>query len=387
MYITDVEDSLIMHKDEFLKYHAPTFLEEDVSIWNKFNRNVKLEKGSTLKKDSIFQMNSYDVLSKEYEPYLSLYSPVQIEGKRYTYTIKIDLVETEDLLMNFFLLFFLVFIILIVGLFFITRLFSKKIWSPFYLILKQIEQFEIDKVNVFQLPTSTIHEFDRLGQSIEKLIHKNTSIYASQREFIDNAAHELQTPLAVFKAKVDGLVQDSNITENQARALNVLNDTIVRMERLNKNLLLLSKIDNDAYHSTGEVNINDILIKNMEFFTEQAASKQLTIQFSSKEKLKRKVNIDLIEIFLSNLLMNAIRHNIKNGKINIITTSNSIEILNSGTEKLNSEALFKRFSKDNPSKHGTGLGLSIVKKIVDLNNWDIQYAFIDKQHSFKIVLF
>jgi len=149
----------------------------------------------------------------------------------------------------------------------------------------------------------------------------------------------------------------------------------------------LSKIDNDAYHSTGEVNINDILIKNMEFFTEQAASKQLTIQFSSKEKLKRKVNIDLIEIFLSNLLMNAIRHNIKNGKINIITTSNSIEILNSGTEKLNSEALFKRFSKDNPSKHGTGLGLSIVKKIVDLNNWDIQYAFIDKQHSFKIVLF
>jgi len=93
----------------------------------------------------------------------------------------------------------------------------------------------------------------------------------------------------------------------------------------------------------------------------------------------------LSEVLINNLFLNAIRHNEKNGKIIIRTQDNQLTFLNTGqSAPLAIEKLFNRFSKINPSSQGNGLGLAIIKKIVEINQWEIKYTFENQLHSFSV---
>jgi signal transduction histidine kinase len=149
--------------------------------------------------------------------------------------------------------------------------------------------------------------------------------------------------------------------------------------------LLLSKIDNEIYLDKSEVVINDYLKKHLDFFTEQASSKNLTVITEFTADLKINSNPALTEVLINNLFLNAIRHNEKNGKIIITTLDNELIFLNTGQKTpLVIDKLFNRFSKNGPSSQGNGLGLAIVKKIAELNNWEINYSFYNDLHSFSV---
>jgi two-component system, OmpR family, sensor histidine kinase ArlS len=385
LYIQEADDTLRLHKKEFLKYTAPGLVTADIDIWNKFNRNIKIEPGSPLNKDSIYSIAYYDSLDNELEPYRELRASVLIKQKPYTYAARINLVETEDLIKNIAFLFLLVSAVLLIGLFIITKKLSLNLWKPFYKTLQQIEEFEIDKTRQPQFAKTGIEEFNRLNSSIQKLIKKNTAIYKDQKEFIENAAHELQTPLAVFQAKIDTLIQRQDVTKEQAGILNTLNDSVSRLNRLNKNLLLLSKIEHDNYSNKESIFLSALIEKNLDFFTEQAKAKQLIIQKQLEEELEISSNPVLAEVLMSNLFLNAIKHNTAGGKIIIAVRNNTLVFSNSGQPlPLDNNKLFNRFSKADPSGPGTGLGLSIVKKIAAINNWTVSYNFDNNLHSFTI---
>ena len=385
LYIDDADEALILRKNEFLQFSIAQLKEADIPIWNKFNRDIKIIEAKPLQKETIFYSYYYDTLNAENEPYRELNLPVTIEGKPYTYSARINLVETEDLMKSIALLFFIIISLLLVGLLLINKRLSQNLWKPFYETLQQIEQFEIDKSNQPKLNDTNIEEFNRLNQSIEKLIERNTSIYHSQREFIENAAHELQTPLAVFQAKIDTLIQSAEFTEPQNQILSSLNDSVSRLNRLNKNLLLLSKIENDNYNEKQTISLNEAIEKHLDFFTEQAKAKNLTIKTELNVAVSINSNPILAEILISNLFLNSIRHNVIDGQIVIILSSNSLKFSNTGQpQPLVADKLFNRFSKSNPSEQGNGLGLAIIKKIADLNNWKITYSFAYNFHSFSV---
>ena len=384
LYIEETDETLILHKNEFLKYSLPTLTTAEISNWNKYNRNVKIETFRNTG-DTLFYNSYYDTLDAETEPYRELNASIIINGNPYTYSARINLVETEDLMESIAILFLVIISMLLVGLFIITKRLSLSIWKPFYQTLNQIERFEIDKSNQPQLIETDIEEFKRLNQSIEKLIEKNTSIYHSQREFIENAAHELQTPLAIFQAKIDTFIQGSDFTQEQYNILISLNDSVSRLNRLNKNLLLLSKIENDNYSNKQTISFNDVIEKHLDFFTEQAEAKNLIIKTELGKTVYVKSNPVLAEILMSNLFLNAIKHNINDGQILISLSNGSLTFLNTGQpQPLVAGKLFNRFSKSNPSEQGNGLGLAIIKKIADLNNWTVSYTFTDNLHSFSI---
>ncbi|MFZ1825410.1 MAG: HAMP domain-containing sensor histidine kinase [Chitinophagales bacterium] len=385
LYLQETDETLILHKNEFFKYSLPTLTIDEIPNWNKYNRNVKIEPFNNISKDTLFYTSYFDTLDAENEPYRELNTPVTIQQQPYTYISRINLVETEDLMKSIALLFIAVIFILLAGLLVITQKLSVTLWKSFYETLKQIEGFEIDKNKQPHFSETGIEEFNRLNQSIEKLIEKNIVIYKSQREFIENAAHELQTPLAVFQAKVDTLIQRSDVTKEQSEILSSLNDNVFRLNRLNKNLLLLSKIDNESYSDKQTVSLNELIEKHTDFFTEQAKAKNITIETKVLEQLDAKSNPVLAEILFNNLFLNAIRHNITDGKILVTLSNHSLTFSNTGqATALASDKLFNRFSKINPSEQGTGLGLSIVKKIADINNWTIAYSYSNNLHSFSV---
>lgn len=385
LYIDETDETLLLHKNEFIKYSLPTLKITDIPNWNKFNRNNKIEAYNNTKTDSLFYQSYHDILDSEMEPYRELNAPIIISGKPYTYSTRINLVETEDLVQNIAFLFLAIITSLLIGLFAITKRLSKRLWKPFNDTLAQIEKFEIDKATTPVFVPTDIEEFNRLNNSIEKLIVRNTSIYRSQREFIENAAHELQTPLAIFQAKIDSFIQSAVFSTEQYQMLGSLNENVSRLTRLNKNLLLLSKIENDNYNTKEVIYLDEIIHKNIAFFTEQATAKNIKITLELSEKVVAKSNPVLTEILISNLFLNAIKHNTSNGEINVTLSNNSLLFSNTGqAQSLVTDKLFNRFSKSNPSDHGNGLGLAIIKKIADRNNWSVSYTFQDTHHSFLV---
>lgn len=385
LYIEETDETLLLHKNEFLKYSLPTLTIKEISNWNTYNRNIKIETFKNSFNDTLFYNSYYDTLDAETEPYRELNAPILVNGNQYTYVSRINLVETEDLMESIAALFFVLISLLLVGLFIITKRLSLNLWKPFYETLQQIEQFEIDKSIQPKLKETGIEEFNRLNLSIEKLIEKNTSIYRNQREFIENAAHELQTPLAIFQAKIDTLIQSADFTQEQYQLLNSLDEGVARLNRLNKNLLLLSKIENDSFSKKQTFNLKETIEKQIDFFKEQAIAKNLTIEMELNGNITVNSNPVLAEILISNLFLNAIRHNVHDGKVLVALSNDSLTFSNTGfPQTLVADKLFNRFSKSNPSEQGNGLGLAIIKKIADLNNWKTAYSFTNNLHSFTV---
>ncbi len=385
LYVDDADEALLLRKEEFLQYALPGLKTSEIPIWNKFNRDIKIKKAAPILNDTLFYTFYFDTLHNENEPYRELNGLVEVEGKPYTYSARINLVEAEDLMESIALLFAFIIALLMIGLYFISRKLSQRIWKPFYETLLQIEKFEIDK-NSNPLSANTgIEEFNRLHLSVNRLIERNLSIYRSQREFIENAAHELQTPLAVFQAKIETFVQRTDMTAAQAEILSSLTESASRLNRLNKNLLLLSKIENESYTDKQPIFIKEAIEKLLDFFTEQANAKCIQFKTDLDGQAGMVANPVLFEILISNLFMNAIRHNTPHGSINVFLTKNRLEISNTGANRPLSDAkLFLRFSKLNPSGEGTGLGLAIVKRIANLNGWKVEYTFENNLHYFSV---
>lgn len=383
LYIYETDEVLHFHKGAFVKESHENFSEKDIEAWNKYNHNVMISPDMGITKDSIFGEMAFDSVAKEKEPFRVIYSPVTINGKRYTYTEKISLVEMEGMVINIALMFLIIIIILLIGIIWISKRSAAKIWKPFYNTLHQIHDFEIDKNKSPSFVPTDIDEFNQLNNSLEQLIEKNIAIYKNQREFLENAAHELQTPLALFQTKIDSLLQ-LELNEEQSSIISSLNNDVSRLNRLNKNLLLLSKIDNENYLEKSTFVLNDYIEKHLDFFSEQAEAKNIIITTEFSAALSITGNPALTEVLINNLFLNAIRHNEKNGKIIIRIQDNQLTFSNTGQTPLAIEKLFNRFSKINPSSQGNGLGLAIIKKITEINQWEIKYTFDNQLHSFSV---
>jgi len=385
LYLDDTDETLMLNKERFEKQILPGFKIKDISTWNTYNpENLILDK-IPIKKDSIFSTIDFSELEQEDEPYRMLFSPIKIEGQPYLYTEKINLVEAEDLLFSIAILFITLIILLMIGVFIITNRISKKIWKPFYELIHQIEEFEIDKDPKPHFKTTTIEEFNRLNEAVEKLMRKNIKIYNNQREFIDNAAHELQTPLAIFRSKIDLLIQRDDLTHGQAAIVVTINENIDRLIKLNKNLLILSKIDRNIELEVEKFSLKLLLEKQIEFFSGQANTKQIQIKNRISDDVIVNANKNLTEILFSNLLLNAMKYNVKNGTVIIELDNGKVSVSNTSDQtKIPKDKLFNRFSKSNQNQQGNGLGLAIVKKIVDQNNWEITYNYSKNRHFFTV---
>ncbi|BFM45622.1 HAMP domain-containing sensor histidine kinase [Flavobacterium sp. CFS9] len=384
LYIYETDEVLHFHKGAFIKESHKDFTQKDIDLWNKYNHEVMIVPDMGVKEDSIVGKMLYDSIAKEKEPFRVLYAPVTINGRKYTYTEKINLLEMEGMVFSIALIFLFIIIMLLIGIILISKATAAKIWSPFYNTLRQIENFEIDKNKAPHFLPTDIDEFDRLNKSLERLIEKNTAIYKNQREFVENAAHELQTPLALFQTKIDTLTQ-LNLDQEQSNLVSSLNLDVARLNRLNKNLLLLSKIDNESFLEKSTIVLTDYITKHLDFFTEQANTKNITITTEFVSTLTITGNPALTEVLINNLFLNAIRHNKQNGKITIQVTEKELVFSNTGqTTSLTIEKLFNRFYKNNPSATGNGLGLAIIKKITELNRWEINYIFSDNMHRFIV---
>jgi len=252
------------------------------------------------------------------------------------------------------------------------------------LSLEKLKTFDLTTQQTISFDKTDIQEFEALNESLHKLIDKNISIYKQQKTFIENASHELQTPLAILTSKIDLLLQNKDITNEQSEIINAIELPLARVSRINKNLLLLAKIENNQFAEKDIVEVTELTNETLELFTDYIEAKHIIVNKNFTEKLVVNCNKTLLEILISNLLINAIVHNVENGKINIDFSSNALTIANTGTIALQQDKIFKRFAISSSKTANSGLGLAIIKEICNRYQWQIEYSFSNQLHVFKV---
>lgn len=290
----------------------------------------------------------------------------------------------RDIMGGMMLQFMLIFIVISLSLFITMRFTTKRLWQPFNNTLKKTEQFNLAQGDIPSFIDTDIREFNRLNQSIEKLIRKDKETFRIQKEFTENASHELQTPLAIIRSKLDLLMQE-DMNKRQMKLVSDLYQLTTRMGHLNRNLLLLAKIENEQYSEQESIDLSAFIKQLIPIYN--TLRNQTIISFHERHKhgVSILANTVLLECMINNLVVNAIRHTPNEGYIILTLYDNKLTIVNPANgHALSQEDIFHRFRKGNMENGGNGLGLSIVKAVCDYHEWDIKYEFVDNTHSFTV---
>jgi len=209
--------------------------------------------------------------------------------------------------------------------------------------------------------------------------------YEALKSFTENASHEIQTPLAVINSKIELLMQSENFSEPQMRHIQHIQEEVSRLSKLNQSLLLLTKIDNQQFKDHERVDIANIITRQLDNYEELMAAKEITLTKNIAGESFVMMNKTMAEILVSNLIINAIKHNIKNGTIEISADENQFTVKNTGaTLSTNPGELFERFKKDKVNSESLGLGLSIVKKIADQYHFKTGYHYTNGLHTVSV---
>lgn len=360
-------------------------LEGVLAVWSNLQPGTKLValREPPKEMNRVYTVSVYNPAEREEDRFRVLASAISVKDNWYLLTISTNVEEAGETLSAIALVTVFFFVCLVLGFVLLNKRIAGKSWRPFYKTLEELKKFDLSKDRELRLESSDIEEFEELNREVMGLIKKNAAVYDQQKRFVENASHELQTPLAILKTKMDVLLQNEALSENEAQAIETISASLARITRINKNLLLLAKIENDQFQEETEVDLQRVLKENSMLLEDYLENKRMQLRLAVTPYAVR-CNPFLFDALIGNLLINAIRHGSTADVINVELNDNKLIFSNAGTEALNPENLFVRFGISAAHTTGSGLGLAIAKEICDRYGWKISYRFIDSLHTFCI---
>ncbi|MCB9266375.1 MAG: HAMP domain-containing histidine kinase [Lewinellaceae bacterium] len=327
----------------------------------------------------------YDPVEKEEEPYRQLITHEKVGGQWYEVINRTSLVESSELMLAIGGCTLGLGLLLFVGLAWLNSRSARRLWRPFQQQLDALKNFSLSQQQPLHLVTDGVSEFEELKTALQQLTEKVRADYRNLKEFTENASHEIQTPLAIIRSKIESLVENEQITDKQMKVLEAIYQAANRLSRINQSLLLLAKIENRQFEGASPVLVNEIIDEQLKMLEELTDAKNLHLRTALSKGPALRANRPLIEILIKNLLENAIRYSQPGDTIKIESTPGRITFGNPGKRPVeHPERLFGRFQKQSNHHSSTGLGLAIVSKICEVNGWKAGYDYQDGQHEFSI---
>lgn len=340
-------------------------------------------------KDTLYFKDTliYQVVSgvEKYELYRQLTSVENLQNRTYRIVTRTSLVRNQDYILIITLSVGIVVLLLMITVYFVNTHVMRKALLPFYENLQIVKNFSVEDNKPITLEKSGIEEFEELNDSLTRLTDKIISDFNNLKEFTENASHEMQTPLAIMQSKSEMLLQSENLDPEHIQHIRAIYTSVQRLSKLNKTLLLLSKIENNQFTEKETIDVNKSVERQLEIFEDFIENKELELVMNTAMDVTIEANPLLFDMVISNLISNAIKHNVKGGNIAISTTNLFVSVSNSGSPTtLDSSSLFERFKKESSSSNSFGLGLAIVKKVCDNYNWKITHSFAEDQHNISV---
>ena len=228
-------------------------------------------------------------------------------------------------------------------------------------------------------------EFKEIESAVLEASEKSRQVYEEQKRFIGHASHEIQTPIAVCRNRLELLVDETQLNQTQLSEIQKTLDTLNYISKLNKSLLFISKIDNHQFKEETEINIQQIVSQTLDNLSEIYESLNIKVETIENEPITVTMDPTLASSLVTNLLKNAFIHNQPNGTISIKLKNNTLSIGNTGNgEALDENVVFLTFYRKGENTHSTGLGLAIAKAICTEYGFEIRYQFIENQHTFSV---
>lgn len=273
----------------------------------------------------------------------------------------------------------LLFIVLVV-----TMIIFRRSLQPLYDLLHWLDAYRPGGRPESVPNKSDVEEFRRLNVALQQAVDRSEELFERQSQFIGNASHELQTPLAIIGNRVEWLLDSPSITEEEAGELFKIQKTLSRAVRLNKTLLLLTKIDNGQFPESVEVDIVTALEEGVESYGDVYAAREVNFTHNLPTELKVTMNESLASTLISNLVKNAYVHTPQGGDAHIEIVGRTLRVSNTGGEPLDREHIFERFYQAARKEGSTGLGLALVAAVCRYYNLRLEYFFADGKHNFEV---
>lgn len=388
--LDETDDTLENYSDILINsvLYDPSLLHSHGSLMSPYTfRPISEEEGRNYH-TVFYDSTVYIEIEDEDEPVRVMRTAFRMpDGQYYELTLMISVLEREDMMEAVLSYVAVLFILFLAATSIGIRLILQRVFSPLHRLLQWLHQLEPDK-EVPPLHHSTaIREFRQLSEAALEMGNRSHKAYEEQKQFIENASHELQTPLAIAQGKIELLAESESLNEQQMKELDAIYATLGRAVKLNKSLLLLSRIENGQYTETEDVNVDHMLDAIMPDLLDIYEYKQLVVdRQKTDESFVIRCNHSLAQILLTNLIKNALLHSPEKGVISVSTTRHSLQVNNSGSEPLDPEKLFHRFyHKVEGKKDSTGLGLAIARSIALSSGLQLTYTWKDGTHVFSLI--
>ena len=389
--VVDETDDTLENYGEILMesaLHDPSILETEGSLMSFYKFTPISEEEGRHYRQVFYDATVYIELEDEDEPVRVMCTAFRMpDGQYYELKLMISILERDDMVeaMLWYLgaLFLLFLICTSIGI----QLVLKGVFRPIHRLLDWLHCIQPGKeVPPLDNPTK-IREFRQLSDAALDMGNRSYKAYEEQKQFIENASHELQTPLAIVRGKVELLAESEGMTEQQMEQLDEIYATLGRAVKLNKSLLLLSRIENGQYTEMEDVSVDEILDELLPDLMDIYEHKQVRlIRKREEQPFIIRCNHSLAQILVSNLVKNSLLHNREEGELQVLTTPTSLVIKNTGDVPLDGEKLFRRFYHGmDGKKDSTGLGLAIARSIALSSSLKLTYEWQDGMHTFRLV--
>jgi len=262
----------------------------------------------------------------------------------------------------------------------IDLIFTQYLLKPFYQIIDRKLVKVNDPMNFdYEKISTTTQDFKLLDDSISSLMVKISNLFTLEKQFIANVSHELLTPISIISSRLENILQQEGLTEDNENKIFASLKTIDRLKAIIKSLLLISQIENNQFNKKDQVNISEIIKEINQEIADRLEIKKLKFYNNTNAAYTMPGNRSLMYTLLYNIINNSVKYNRVGGGIILSDTQTphtyTLEINDTGIgmDAIEIEKAFNRFEKLNTSeKESYGLGLAIVKSIAAFHEVGIQ---------------
>ncbi|MBL0512947.1 ATP-binding protein [Aeromonas media] len=220
-------------------------------------------------------------------------------------------------------------------------------------------------------------ELTPLVAEINRLMHTLADTIEREKQFTNEAAHELRTPLAVLRIHSENALAAED-EQSREQALRKMLLALDRSDRLIRQLLTQARIDNQQAPALGKLDLSLLLQGTLATLAPIALKKDLQLSLEGDEHLQVMGQAMLLDLMFGNLIDNALRYTQVGGEVAVVISQEGnrvrVDVRDNGpgipTAALS--RLCERFFRVNPQQgDGVGLGMAIVQRIVQLHGADL----------------
>lgn len=306
------------------------------------------------------------------------------QGRYYELQVATPTIDKADLLRSLALWIAMLYVVLLVITLLITILIFYGNMRPMYALLHWLDSYKPGAKPEAVPISEEVREFARLGHALQGAIDRSEELVERQSQFIGNASHELQTPLAIIGNRVEWLLDGGTLSEEQTAELFKIKATLARAVRLNKTLLLLTKIENGKFPENVMVDVASIVQESVEMYSEIYASRQMQVAVDISESLEVEMNESLMTTLVSNLIKNMYVHSAEGAEGRVAISGRRLIVENTGEQALDGTRIFDRFYQGPKSKGSMGLGLPLVAAVCRTYSLGVKYEFKGGRHRFIV---